>query len=131
MSAKNAAPPAPTAARPAMGKTAFALSLARNAAVDFQKGVAIFSLEMSSLQLVTRLISAESELSSEKLRSGNLRNDEVEQIHAKIGGLTEAPIFIDRNCYRKSVSRFSRWSFYLPVIRYIVYEVFVTGRYGT
>ncbi len=83
------------AARPAMGKTAFALSLARNAAVDFQKGVAIFSLEMSSLQLVTRLISAESELSSEKLRSGNLRNDEVEQIHAKIGGLTEAPIFID------------------------------------
>ena len=83
------------AARPAMGKTAFALSLARNAAVDFQKPVAVFSLEMSSLQLVTRLISSESELSSEKLRSGNLRNDEIEQIHAKIGGLSEAPIFID------------------------------------
>ena len=83
------------AARPAMGKTAFALSLARNAAVDFQKPVAVFSLEMSSLQLVTRLISAESELSSGKLRSGNLRNDEIEQIHAKIGGLSEAPIFID------------------------------------
>lgn len=83
------------AARPAMGKTAFALTLARNAAVDFQKAVAVFSLEMSSLQLVTRLISAESELSSEKLRSGNLRNDEIEQIHAKIGGLSEAPIFID------------------------------------
>lgn len=83
------------AARPAMGKTAFALSLARNAAVDFQKPIAIFSLEMSSLQLVTRLISAESELSSGKLRSGNLRNDEIEQIHAKIGGLSEAPIFID------------------------------------
>jgi replicative DNA helicase len=83
------------AARPAMGKTAFALTLARNAAVDFQKPVAVFSLEMSSLQLVTRLISAESELSSGKLRSGSLRNDEIEQIHAKIGGLSEAPIFID------------------------------------
>jgi replicative DNA helicase len=83
------------AARPAMGKTAFALSLARNAAVQFEKPVAVFSLEMSSLQLVTRLISAESELSSGKLRSGNLRNDEIEQIHAKIGDLAEAPIFID------------------------------------
>lgn len=83
------------AARPAMGKTAFALTLARNAAVDFQKPVAVFSLEMSSLQLVTRLISSESQLSSGKLRSGNLRNDEIEQIHAKIGGLSEAPIFID------------------------------------
>ena len=83
------------AARPAMGKTAFALTLARNAAIDFQKPVAVFSLEMASIQLVTRLISGESELSSHKLRNGNLRNDEIEQIHAKIGGLTEAPIFID------------------------------------
>lgn len=83
------------AARPAMGKTAFALTLARNAAVNFNLPVAVFSLEMSSLQLVTRLISAESELSSGKLRSGNLRNDEIEQIHAKIGDLSEAPIFID------------------------------------
>lgn len=83
------------AARPAMGKTAFVLSLARNAAIDFQRPVAVFSLEMASVQLVTRLISAESQLSSHKLRNGNLRNDEIEQIHAKIGGLTEAPIFID------------------------------------
>ena len=50
---------------------------------------------MASVQLVTRLISGESELSSHKLRNGNLRNDEIEQIHAKIGALTEAPIFID------------------------------------
>ena len=50
---------------------------------------------MSSLQLVTRLISAESELSSGKLRNGNLRYDELAQIHTKIAGLTEAPIFID------------------------------------
>jgi len=83
------------AARPAMGKTAFALSLARNAAVQFNQPVAIFSLEMSSLQLVTRLISSESELSSSKLRSGNLRNDEIEQIHSKISDLAEANIFID------------------------------------
>lgn len=83
------------AARPAMGKTAFALTLCRNAAVDFKKGIAIFSLEMSSLQLVTRLISAESELSSGKLKNGNLRYDELAQIHTRIAGLTEAPIFID------------------------------------
>lgn len=83
------------AARPAMGKTAFVLSLGRNAAVDYKVPVAIFSLEMSSLQLVTRLISGESEISSEKLRSGNLAAHEVEQIHAKIRGLDEAPIFID------------------------------------
>lgn len=83
------------AARPAMGKTSYVLSLARNAAVDFKMPVAFFSLEMSSVQLVTRLISAESEISSEKLRSGNLRNDEIQQIHTKITGLAEAPIFID------------------------------------
>ena len=83
------------AARPAMGKTSYVLSLARNAAVDFNIPVAFFSLEMSSIQLVTRLISAESEISSEKLRSGNLRNDEIQQIHTKITGLAEAPIFID------------------------------------
>ncbi len=83
------------AARPAMGKTSLALTLCRNAAVDFERPIAIFSLEMSSLQLVTRLISAESELSSGKLRNGNLRYDELAQIHTKIAGLTEAPIFID------------------------------------
>nr|GFD55328.1 hypothetical protein [Tanacetum cinerariifolium] len=55
------------AARPGMGKTAFVVSAMRNAAVDFKKPVAIFSLEMSSLQLVNRLISAEAELDSEKI----------------------------------------------------------------
>lgn len=83
------------AARPAMGKTSYVLSLARNAAVDFGMPVAIFSLEMSSIQLVTRLISAESEISSEKLRSGNLRADEIQQIHSKINQLTQSKIFID------------------------------------
>jgi len=83
------------AARPAMGKTSYVLSLARNAAVDFNIPVAFFSLEMSSVQLVTRLVSSESEISSEKLRSGDLRNDEIQQIQTKIAGLAEAPIFID------------------------------------
>jgi len=83
------------AARPAMGKTALVLSIARNAAVDFNKPVAIFSLEMSSLQLVTRLISSESELSGEKLKKGSLADHEFEQLHAKIQKLAEAPLFID------------------------------------
>ena len=61
------------AARPAMGKTAFVLSLARNTAVDFNMGVAIFSLEMSSVQLVKRLIASEARLAAEKLRKGDLQ----------------------------------------------------------
>ncbi len=83
------------AARPAMGKTAFVLSLARNAAVDFQRPVAVFSLEMASVQLVQRLISAESELPAEKLKKGQLENHEFQQMNAKIGKLSEAPLFID------------------------------------
>ena len=83
------------AARPAMGKTAFVLSMARNTAVDYNKAVAIFSLEMSSVQLVKRLISSESRISAEKLRKGDLRDDEFVQLHARINKLSTAPIFID------------------------------------
>lgn len=83
------------AARPGMGKTAFVLSLARNAAVDFKFPVAVFSLEMSSLQLVNRLIASETELSAGKLKRGNLENHEWEQLNAKIGRLSNAPLFID------------------------------------
>jgi replicative DNA helicase len=83
------------AARPAMGKTALVLTMARNAAVDFGKPVAVFSLEMSSLQLVTRLISSESELPSEKLKKGNLEDYEFQQLNDKIKKLAEAPLFID------------------------------------
>ena len=72
------------AARPAMGKTAFVLSLARNAAVDFTRPVAVFSLEMASVQLVQRLISSESELSAEKLKKGQLEDHEFQQMHVKI-----------------------------------------------
>ncbi|MDQ3047530.1 MAG: replicative DNA helicase, partial [Bacteroidota bacterium] len=83
------------AARPAMGKTALVLSVARNAAVDFNKPVAVFSLEMSSLQLVTRLIASESELPGEKLKKGTLEDYEFQQLNDKIKKLAEAPLFID------------------------------------
>ncbi|WP_276088356.1 replicative DNA helicase [Pedobacter sp. JY14-1] len=83
------------AARPAMGKTAFVLSCARNAAVDFKRAVVVFSLEMSSVQLVNRLISGETEIEQEKIRKGNLAEWEWQQLHSKIGRLTEAPLLID------------------------------------
>ncbi|MCB9262652.1 MAG: replicative DNA helicase [Flavobacteriales bacterium] len=83
------------AGRPGMGKTAFVLSIARNAAVEHKKPVAIFSLEMSSLQLVTRLISGETELPGEKFRSGKLADYEWEQLNARVQNLSDAPIYID------------------------------------
>lgn len=83
------------AARPGMGKTAFVLSLARNIAVDYKKSVAIFSLEMSSVQLVTRLISSESGISADKLKKGNLTTAEWSDLSKSIGALNEAKIFID------------------------------------
>jgi replicative DNA helicase len=83
------------AARPGMGKTAFVVSALRNAAIDFKEAVAIFSLEMSSVQLVNRLISAEAELESEKIKNGKLEDYEWEQLLHKTSKLSEAPIFID------------------------------------
>ena len=83
------------AARPGMGKTAFALTMARNIAVEHNMGVAVFSLEMSSEQLVNRLISSESEIEAGKLRKGDLVEHEWIQLHSKIKGLSKAPIFID------------------------------------
>jgi replicative DNA helicase len=83
------------AARPGMGKTALTLSMARNIAVEHNIPVAFFSLEMSSVQLITRLISSETGLSSEKLRTGNLEKHEWEQLNVKVKGLEKAPLFID------------------------------------
>ncbi|MEN8117459.1 MAG: replicative DNA helicase [Bacteroidota bacterium] len=83
------------AARPAMGKTAFVLSMARNMAVDHGKSVAVFSLEMSSIQLVNRLISAETELGAEKIKTGKLEDYEWHQLNKRIKTLDDAPIFID------------------------------------
>lgn len=83
------------AARPGMGKTSFVLSLARNAAVEFGKPVALFSLEMSSVQLVQRLVSMESEVYASKLRNGQLEEYEWTVIQQTIEKLSAAPIFID------------------------------------
>lgn len=83
------------AARPGMGKTAFSLSLARNAAVDYGIPVGIFSLEMEAIELVNRLIAAETNIDSEKIKKGNLRPDEWEALHANLNKLAEAPIFIN------------------------------------
>ncbi|MDH7914420.1 replicative DNA helicase [Winogradskyella sp. SYSU M77433] len=83
------------AARPGMGKTALTLTMARNIAVDFNNPVAFFSLEMSSVQLITRLISSETGLSSEKLRTGKLEKHEWEQLNVKVKTLEKAPLYID------------------------------------
>ena len=71
------------AARPGMGKTALSLSMARNISVNVKVPVAFFSLEMSSVQLITRLISAETGLSSEKLRTGKIVHHESKQLNVK------------------------------------------------
>ncbi|MFT5973658.1 MAG: replicative DNA helicase, partial [Cryomorphaceae bacterium] len=80
---------------PGMGKTAFVVSMARNIAVDFNLPVAIFSLEMSSIQLVNRLISSETGIKGEKIRKGNLEDHEFTQLHTRIKKLSTAPIFVD------------------------------------
>jgi replicative DNA helicase len=83
------------AARPAMGKTAFALSIARNIAVQQNKAIAFFSLEMSDIELVTRLISSEAGLNAQKLKTGQLQDYEWTQLMTKTSALAKAPIFID------------------------------------
>lgn len=83
------------AARPSMGKTAFVLSLARNVAVDFEKGVAFFSLEMSAQQLMMRLVVAESELDSRSVRNGDLTPEQWKHMETAIKPLSTAPLFID------------------------------------
>jgi replicative DNA helicase len=83
------------AARPSMGKTAFALSMARNMAVEHGKSVAIFSCEMSSIQLVNRLIVAETDIPGDKIKNGRLNEEEWKQLDSRIKKLVQAPIFID------------------------------------
>lgn len=83
-------------ARPSLGKTTFALDIARNAAVLNKQAVGIFSLEMSREQVVDRLIAAESKVPLWKLRTGRLKDDtEFQMIQAGLDSLSEAPVFID------------------------------------
>lgn len=87
------------ASRPSVGKTSFALDIARNVAVKENLPVAIFSLEMSNDQLVDRLICAEAKINLWKLRTGNLshrgENDDFSKISNALGKLSDAPLFID------------------------------------
>jgi len=83
------------AARPAMGKTAFILSMAKNMAVDYNSPVAVFSLEMSNVQLVNRLIMNVCQLEGEKIKNGQLEKYEWEKFDRDINMLLDAPVFVD------------------------------------
>ncbi|MFP3591722.1 replicative DNA helicase [Chryseobacterium sp. SIMBA_038] len=83
------------AARPAMGKTAFLLSMARNIAVGHKIPMVLFSLEMASVQLITRMIASETRISSEKLRKGTLDDEEWQRLFSNVSELENAPLFID------------------------------------
>jgi replicative DNA helicase len=83
------------AARPGMGKSAFLLTLLRNASIRYQHAVALFSLEMTSGQLMKRLISMETGLAGEKLKSGQLTDEEWGVYYANTASLAKAPLYID------------------------------------
>ncbi|MBR2568400.1 MAG: replicative DNA helicase [Paenibacillus sp.] len=83
------------AARPSVGKTAFALNIAQNVGVRAKETVAIFSLEMSAAQLVQRMICAESNVDATRLRTGSLEDDDWEKLTMSIASLSEAEIYID------------------------------------
>ncbi|MBV7440874.1 replicative DNA helicase [Weeksellaceae bacterium TAE3-ERU29] len=83
------------AARPGMGKTAFVLSMAKNVAVDYEIPVAVFSLEMSSVQLIKRLIVGETGIDNDKIKKGKLNDAEWKQLYTKVKSLENAPLFID------------------------------------
>ena len=83
------------AARPSMGKTAWALSAAQNAAIRYSKHVAIFSLEMSSVQLAMRVLCSEARVDAQKMRRGQLGDHHWAKLVAAYGRLSNAPIFID------------------------------------
>ena len=83
------------AARPAMGKTAFVLSMAKNIAVNYHVPVAMFSLEMSNVQLANRLIMNVCEIPGEKIKNGNLTQEEWAQLDHKVGELSNAPLYLD------------------------------------
>ena len=83
------------AARPSMGKTALAMSAARNAAIDHNIPIGIFSLEMATIQLATRLISAEARINAHNVRTGKFKAEEGAKISRTVHKLSKAPIYID------------------------------------
>jgi len=96
------------AARPAMGKTAFALNIAANAAIRAKVPVAIFSLEMSKEQLVTRILASETMIDSNKLRTGKMEEEDLMKLSEGVGPLSEAEMYIDdtpRNICNRNKSK--------------------------
>ena len=83
------------AARPSMGKTAFVLNIAQHVAIKEQKAVAIFSLEMSKEQLVNRLLSLESKVNSQAIRTGNMKDDEWERLIESADSIGKSKLLID------------------------------------
>ena len=83
------------AARPAMGKTAFVLSMAKNMAVDYNIPIGIFTLEMSNVQLIKRLISNVASLEGEKIKSGRLSSEEEDRLNSRIRNIYGAPLYLD------------------------------------
>lgn len=83
------------AARPSMGKTAFALNIAQNVAIKSKVPVAIFSLEMSKEQLVQRMLCSEAEIDSQKVRTGNMQRKDWDKLTKSMESFSEAPLYID------------------------------------
>jgi replicative DNA helicase len=83
------------AGRPSMGKTALALTIARNAAIDYGHGVGFFSLEMANHQLAMRMLCAEARLDNHAVRTGRLKDDQWKQLSLAVGDLAEAKIYLD------------------------------------
>ena len=115
------------AARPAVGKTAFALSIARNAAVDFSIPTAYFSLEMSTVMLTSRLIVSESSVQFEKIRGiEKLENIDWYQMESSLSKLSKAPLYIDDTCalrtdefMKKAKDLITQYSVKLIIVDYI------------
>ena len=96
------------AARPAMGKTAFALNLALNASFYNSGAIAIFSLEMPAEALMKRILSAKSAVESSKLRSGNIRDDEFNKLNEAANELMATKLFVDDSSNVKISEVFSK-----------------------
>ena len=85
------------AARPGVGKTSFALTIAANAAIDFNRHVAFFSLEMDGVQLAQRLLCSRAQVDQSKLRNGKLNRDEMNKLIAHVAPINQSPLFVDDN----------------------------------
>jgi len=85
------------AARPGVGKTSFAMTVAANAAIRFEKSVAFFSLELDGLQFAERMLCSQAQIDSNKLRTGKLHDDEKRKVIAAVTPVNQAPLYVDDN----------------------------------